>query len=83
MITGKGMYVLCSKAVNIDFVKNPNLIGQPQNANIVSLWYWDINCCNDKVPDVVAVTKIINVGLKGLENRTSLYKQYLNLLKNG
>lgn len=81
-ITGKDMYILCSEALGIDFVKNPNLIGQPQNANLVSLWYWDINNCNDVVDDIEKVTKIINVGCKGLEQREALYKKYLIVLKS-
>lgn len=80
MITGARMYMLASKALNINFIDNPALICQPQNAMATSLWYWDINNCNDVADNIEKVTKIINGGYNGLEERKELYQKYLNIL---
>jgi len=80
MITGAEMYRLVSIALNIKFSDNPTLICQPQNAMATSLWYWDINHCNDVADDIKKVTKIINGGYNGLDKREELYENYLKIL---
>lgn len=79
-LTGKRMYELCGIALKLDLLNNPALICQPQNAMGTSLWYWDVNNCNDVADDIKKVTKIINGGYNGLDKREALYENYLKIL---
>jgi putative chitinase len=70
-LTGKENYILLSKDTRIDFVAQPDLLLQEANALIAALWFWNKNGLNvlaDK-DDVLVVTKKINGGTHGLEDR--------------
>lgn len=72
-LTGKSNYAELSKAVGIDFVKNPDLLLEEANALIAALWFWNKNKLNvlaDK-NDVRGITRVINGGFNGLEDRIS------------
>jgi putative chitinase len=79
-ITGKMQYESCGKTLQLDLVATPNLLCQPQNAILSALWFWDVRDCNSHVSDIEKVTKLINGGLNGINERNSLYKKYLNIL---
>lgn len=65
-LTGKGNYAKFSKAVYGDdrIVKNPELVAEPVDAMLSSLWYWKNNNLNKwaDVDDVLAVSKVVNLG---------------------
>lgn len=70
-ITGKDNYNQLSKDTGIDFVSNPDLLLEEANALISALWFWNkrgLSKYADK-DDVVSITKLINGGLNGLEDR--------------
>ncbi|HLT45796.1 MAG TPA: peptidoglycan-binding protein [Rubricoccaceae bacterium] len=64
---------------DVDFEATPDLVGQPPLAADVAGWYWDSRGVNDPADrdDVEAVTRKINGGLNGLDDR----KRYLRLAK--
>jgi len=76
-ITGKTNYTLCGTSLQLDLVTNPTLLETPLDATRSAGWYWtlhNINAAAD-ADDIVHMTKIINGGTNGLDNRTKLYNQ--------
>ena len=77
-LTGKDNYKNLSKDAEIDFIKNPDLLLEEANAIIAALWFWNKNNINrfaDK-DDIEGVTKVINGGYNGLEDRKKLLAKY-------
>lgn len=80
-LTGKNNYLKFSKWYNDSkiFVDNPDLLLQPQFAVLSAFFYWDINNLNSFVDNKNAynickcITKKINGGYNGLEERFRLY----------
>lgn len=74
-LTGTDNYKACSKALNIDLMKNPDLI--VSNAEVcvkTACWYWSVNNLNKyaDIDDIKTITKRINGGYNGLEDRTKI-----------
>lgn len=70
-ITGRDNYVACMMALDIDCVARPELLELPVNACRSAAWFWKTNGLNalaDK-GDFHRITKIINGGYNGLEER--------------
>lgn len=83
-ITGRDNYAACSKALFGDdrLLRNPELLEQPEWACMSAAWFWDsrgLNSLADK-GDIVGVTKKINGGTNGLEDRKALYEKALKVL---
>jgi len=77
-ITGRANYTAAGKALGIDLVNHPELAERPDIATKVSIWYWNTrvkprvaNFGNTK-----AVTKKVNGGVNGLQDRTKLTKSF-------
>lgn len=70
-ITGRDMYLAVGSALEVDFVKEPDLVFSPEYILPVAAHIWKLKGCNAKADrdDVVAVTKAINGGLNGLADR--------------
>jgi putative chitinase len=78
-ITGKTNYRTCGAALKLDLIKSPELLELPINAVRSAAWFWssrNLNIFADK-DDVLTVSKRINGGTNGLEDR----KMYLALSK--
>ncbi len=70
-LTGRANYAAASQALGVDFVAKPELAAQFPHAIRVAGWYWQtrkLNFLADK-DDVLAVTRKINGGTNGLEDR--------------
>lgn len=83
MITGLSNYKELSKATEIDFVKNPQLLEQEVNAMISALWFWNkkgLSSFADK-DDIMTITKRINGGYNGLNERKKLLLKYKQIFK--
>ncbi len=81
-LTGKANYRLYSNEMGVDFVVNPDAIATSASrcADVVG-WYWDRNGIHlwaDR-DDVVSVTKHVNGGTHGLDER----EHFLTLAKQG
>lgn len=84
-ITGKGNYASCGTGLGLDLVNHPELLEQPKYACESAAWFWATHGCNKKA-DLglfLDITRIINGGTNGLEERKANYKlckQILNLI---
>ena len=74
MITGRANYRAYQNSgyCNADIMNEPELLERPCGATKSGMWWWKKHGCNrlaDK-DDILALTKKINGGTNGLENRT-------------
>jgi len=77
-ITGRSNYAELSKDTGIDFINNPDLLLIEANALISALWFWNkkgLNAYADKNA-IVTITKRINGGTNGIDDRKRLFEQY-------
>jgi putative chitinase len=77
-ITGRCNYTKAAKDLGIDLVNHPELAERPDVATKVSLWYWK-NFVQSKISNFTntkAVTKKVNGGTNGLQQRASLTKSF-------
>ncbi len=77
-VTGRYNYTILSKDTGIDFLNNPDLLAQEVNAIVSACWFWNKNKINDLADkdDAKAVTKKINGGFNGLEDRLKLLNKW-------
>lgn len=77
-LTGKANYQAYKNFSKIDVVKNPDLLLNSSTALDVAGWFWsskNINTHADK-DDITTVTKLINGGTNGLQDRINKLKTY-------
>lgn len=81
-LTGHSSYFHCGKALGVDFVANPDLVSSPKYAALSGGWFWSTHNCNSPADalDYVKVTKIINGGQIGLDDRIKHVQQALAVL---
>jgi putative chitinase len=76
-ITGRANYTKLSKALAGDdtFVRQPELLEQPRWAVESACWFWKANGMNKLADrdDIAAVTRRINGGVNGLDDRRRYY----------
>lgn len=84
-ITGKSNYKAFSDVMKMDFVNKPQLLLDPKWALASACWFWQTRKLNALAlkDDITAITKIINGGVNGLQDRIDklaifkeLFKQY-------
>ncbi|SET41334.1 Predicted chitinase [Nitrosomonas marina] len=82
-LTGRNNYEAASKDLGIDLVKYPDLASKPEMAAKISAWYWQKNNLGEKARtgDVSSVTRGINGGLNGLDDRQTKYASYMASLQ--
>lgn len=70
-ITGRANYHECSMGLYGDdrLIGTPDLLEDPNGAAMSAGWYWRSRELDRLVPDVQAITKRINGGLHGLDDR--------------
>lgn len=73
-ITGRLNYQRASRALGVDFLKNPRLMEELENAALVSGWFWAWRGLNEladlNTPEAFEkITKRINGGLNGYAER--------------
>jgi putative chitinase len=85
-ITGKDNYAKCSQAVFGDdsLVDDPDVLCTVDGAVLSACWFWDSRNLNDPSDeeDIVTVTKKINGGTNGLDDRTAMYNKILPILQD-
>ena len=81
-LTGKDNYKRCGDALGIDLVTNPDLLLEPMNAARSAGWFWKVNNLASfaDVDDILGLTKAINGGTLGLEDRKKHYEHALHVL---
>lgn len=82
-LTGKANYEAAANALQIDLVSNPEIVGTPEGAVATAGWFWDKHGLNKHADagDIAEMTKIINGGHIGLEDRVNRYNIALNILR--
>lgn len=75
-ITGKANYAAVMMALGVDCLSHPEVLEQPVNACRSACWFWDSHSLSQlaDVGDFLTITKRINGGINGLEDRTALYE---------
>ena len=81
-LTGKNNYANYGKKINIDLVNDPDLAKSPYIAIEIALLFWKEKCLGlfAKKGDVKTVTKLINGGYNGLEDRQKRFERIIKLL---
>lgn len=82
-LTGKNNYKSCGDSVKLDLIKDPDLLINTAEASVkAACWFWNKNNLNSFADndDVKSITKRINGGFNGLEDRTSILKRAKNVL---
>ena len=81
-ITGRRNYALCSLGLDLPLLENPELLTQPEYAALSAGWYWyncNLNSYCDK-DDFIGLTRRINGGINGLQDRLMLYERAKQVL---
>jgi putative chitinase len=81
-LTGKDNYKTASDALNEDLLANPQLVEEPHYAALTAGWFWNkkgLNALADS-NDIETMTKRINGGTLGLDDRKAKINMALNAL---
>jgi putative chitinase len=83
-LTGKNNYVAYSMACDNEALTKPEIVEQPKYAAESAGWFWDVNKLNTlaDAQDVVGMTKRINGGTHGLDDRQMKYSKVMDYFKN-
>ena len=81
-LTGKDNYVSFSLSEDNEALIKPELVSQPNLAVQSACWFWKNNNLNRfaDVGDIVGLTRAINGGYNGLEERKKYYENALRIL---
>jgi putative chitinase len=81
-LTGRDNYTKCGHAIGVDLVDNPDYLLSPKGALQSAIWFWNANNLNTLADsdDILHITKKINGGTIGLEERTHLYQKAKQVL---
>jgi putative chitinase len=79
-LTGKSNYEAFGKAIDVDVVSDPDLVETNIYAALSAGWFWSTNRLNEIASDITAVTKKINGGTHGLEDRIAKTEKALQAL---
>jgi putative chitinase len=81
-LTGKSNYEACGEAIGVDLVSNPDLVSTPEYAALTAGWFWDKNHLNKfaDANDMEGLTKKINGGTHGIEDRVARTQLALDIL---
>ena len=74
-LTGHDNYMQYAAATATDALNNPDLVSSPDGAALSAGWFWSktgLNLLADK-EDTIGITKHINGGLNGLQERMAYY----------
>ena len=82
-LTGKNNYNYYGTKLNIDLVNNPDLAKESNEAIEIALLFWIEKECGlyAKMGDVKTVTKLINGGYNGLDDRQKRFDRILKILE--
>ena len=81
-LTGKENYEHCGSSIGVDLLSDPNLLSDPKYAALSAGWFWNKKGLNDLADsnDIETMTKRINGGLIGLDDRKAKIAKALSVL---
>ena len=81
-ITGRATYAACGEALGLDLLSKPELLELPQYAAMSAAWFWSTRGLNSLADqkDFAKITRRINGGLNGLEERLALWERAKKVL---
>lgn len=81
-LTGRENYAKAGEALGLPLVEKPELVLQPDVGARVAAWYWATHGCNELADqgDIGAITKAINGGSNGLQDRIAWHKRAMIVL---
>lgn len=81
-ITGRDNYRMAGKAIGIPLEDHPELASQTAVAAKIAVWYWQtrVKPFVNNFDDTAAVTKKINPGMQGLDDRSSNFQDYKKII---
>ncbi|MEI6801446.1 MAG: glycoside hydrolase family 19 protein [Pseudomonadota bacterium] len=81
-LTGKENYEHCGSSLGVDLVGNPDWLTDPKYAALSAGWFWNKKGLNSlaDVSDIETMTKRINGGLIGLDDRKAKIAKALSVL---
>jgi len=83
-LTGKNNYVAYSMACDNEALQKPDIVAEPKYAAESAGWFWSVNRLNQLADkqDVVGMTKRINGGTNGLDDRQMKYSKIMSYFEN-
>jgi putative chitinase len=81
-ITGRANYKACGDALGLDLINQPTLLEQARYAAMSAAWFWSTRGLNNLADQgaFVTITRRINGGLNGQDDRKALYDKALKVL---
>lgn len=81
-LTGKENYEHCGSSLGVDLVGNPDWLLDPKYAALSAAWFWNKKGLNSlaDAQDIETMTKRINGGLIGLDDRKAKIAKALSVL---
>jgi putative chitinase len=81
-LTGRDNYSACGTSLGFAYITNPELLVQPRHAALTAGWFWNKKGLNDlaDAQDYDTMTKRINGGLNGLDDRKAKIAKTLSVL---
>ena len=82
-ITGRANYSNFGQTNGVDCINNPSLLELPEYAVMTACWFWQKNNLNKYADsgDFKTLTKRINGGYNGLEDRIQIWERAKKILK--
>lgn len=83
-LTGRENYANFGLNAAVDVLSNPDLLATPEYASLSAGWYWNKRNLNDLADkmDIEGITKKINGGTLGLEDRKARTQKVLAILRS-
>ena len=81
-LTGKENYANCGSGLGVDLIGNPDWLSDPKYAALSAGWFWNKKGLNSlaDASDIETMTKRINGGLIGLDDRKAKIAKALSVL---
>ena len=81
-VTGRANYAACGKALGLPLLAYPELLEEPENAARSAGWFWSTHGLNGLADQQLfsAITRRINGGQNGAEDRVERYHRALEAL---
>jgi putative chitinase len=83
-LTGKENYTNCGQGIGKDLLAHPEMLQEPLGASLSAGWYWNKRSLNQYADtmDIETMTKKINGGVIGLEDRKAKINKVLDILNS-